>query len=103
MRKLAIATLCSASVTAWSGWIEPDNYDDCILEGMKNVKTDAAVTVITRACRRKFPEKTAEPLNGAVSDWCIRNTPTIHGSFGDYLCLQQKEGKLPHPEVKIPQ
>jgi hypothetical protein len=100
MRKLAIVAFCSVLVAACGEWLEPDNYDDCILDGMKDAKTDAAIPVITRACERKFPVKTTKPLKGVISDSCIGNTSTIHDSFGDnlsfkdYLCLKQK-GRLP--------
>jgi len=30
-------------------------YEDCILENMKGVESDAAALLIQRACRSKFP------------------------------------------------
>jgi hypothetical protein len=33
----------------------PKNYDECILENMKNVKTDQAASAVAYACDSKFP------------------------------------------------
>ena len=42
----------------------PDNYDDCIIEGMQGVTSDIAARAILVACRDKFPIASA----GGTSD-----------------------------------
>ena len=41
---------------AFSGWLGPGNYDECVLESMKGVTSDMAATAIVYSCRNKFPE-----------------------------------------------
>lgn len=38
-----------------AGWFGASNYNECVLESMKGVTSDAAAGVINRACRAKFP------------------------------------------------
>jgi len=40
----------------------PSNYEDCVLQGLKEAKTDSAVAVLMGICRSKFnkPEKTKD-------------------------------------------
>ncbi len=46
-----------------AGWFGPKNYDDCILESMKGVKSDFAAKAIYGSCRQKFPqEEVSTPL-----------------------------------------
>jgi hypothetical protein len=44
------------AVAIISIFLQPRNYDDCILENMKGVASDVAATRIRWACRNKFPE-----------------------------------------------
>lgn len=46
----------AASGAANAGLFGPDNYDECILKGMKGVVSDVAARAIQSACRNKFPE-----------------------------------------------
>jgi hypothetical protein len=55
-----------------AGLFGPSNYDDCILDGVKQAKTDLAVQAVYQSCRNKFPKavgsdnkspKVAEPCN----------------------------------------
>jgi len=41
--------------TAYAGWFEPSDYDDCILKSMKGVTSDVAARQIMRSCGQKFP------------------------------------------------
>lgn len=41
----------------YAGWFGPSNYDECILEKMKEAKTNSATFAIAAACRSKFPNK----------------------------------------------
>jgi len=44
--------------------IAHSNFEDCILETMKNVKSDAAANLIAKACRNKYPAA-SQPLPNA--------------------------------------
>jgi hypothetical protein len=46
----------SFSAYAWSPF-GPKNFDDCVLDGMKGVKSDLAAQLVYRACREKFPDQ----------------------------------------------
>ena len=51
-----------------AGATTPSDYDGCILESMKGVKSDLAAKSIIRSCRNKFPDtpnriKKIEPLS----------------------------------------
>ena len=39
-----------------AGAAAPSNYDECILESMKGVKSDLAAKSIIRSCRNIYPE-----------------------------------------------
>lgn len=41
---------------ASAGIFGPATYDDCILDGVKQAKTDLAVRAIYQSCRNKFPK-----------------------------------------------
>jgi len=36
----------------------PKNYEDCVLDGIKNAKSDQAANAVIHACSQKFPDKT---------------------------------------------
>lgn len=40
---------------AWSPF-GPNNFEDCVLEGVKDAKSDAAAQMVAQACRMKFPK-----------------------------------------------
>jgi hypothetical protein len=48
-----VMVLVSESTLA--GWFGPSNYDECLLDNMKGVASNAAAVAITQACRSKFP------------------------------------------------
>jgi len=50
---LIMIILCQS--IALAGLFGPSNMDECVLEGMKGVKSDAAAGAIYRACKSKFP------------------------------------------------
>jgi hypothetical protein len=67
---ILIAITLSGQATA--GLFGPSTYDDCILDGVKQAKTDLAVQAVYQSCRNKFPNavgsdnkspKVAEPCN----------------------------------------
>jgi hypothetical protein len=52
---LTASTILSP-VGAQAGWFGgPSDYDECILESMKGVKSDVAARAIVKSCREKFP------------------------------------------------
>ena len=40
-----------------ASWFGPDNFEDCILESIPTAKTDAAVRLVQKTCRDKFPSE----------------------------------------------
>lgn len=57
---LAVAGLLPFGL-AQAGLFGPSNYDECVLDGVKDAKTDMAARLVAQACRNKFPVKT-EPI-----------------------------------------
>jgi hypothetical protein len=49
-----IFVFCS---TANAGLFGPSNFEECILDQMKGIKSDTAANAVTYACRAKFPPK----------------------------------------------
>ena len=54
---LTISVLLSGSGVTSAGLFGPSNYEECILDGMKGVKSDLAAKAVIGACARKFPSK----------------------------------------------
>jgi hypothetical protein len=50
-----LAMIVSPSI-AFAALFGADNYNDCLLENMKGVTSNAAAGIIATACRNKFPE-----------------------------------------------
>lgn len=42
---------------SFAGWFGPSDYDECIIDGMKNVTSDVAARLIRQSCAKKFPGK----------------------------------------------
>jgi len=40
----------------YAGWFGPSNFEECILEKMKEAKSDYAAYAIATACRNEFPQ-----------------------------------------------
>lgn len=58
---LALSLLCATGV-AQAGLFGPSNYDECVLDGVKDAKTETAARMVAQACRNKFPMKTSPPV-----------------------------------------
>ena len=71
------------SNTAYASWFGPDNYEDCILEGIPTAKTDLAVQLVMSTCRDKFPSK--KKADG--KSW-NRHLDVL----GEYVCEQKLGG-----------
>ena len=74
----------SISSLSNAGLFGPDNYEDCILEGVKDAKTDLAVKLVMSACLDKFPTD-AKPST-SVKD------KQPHAVFynNDFVCKQRQ-------------
>lgn len=51
-----ILTFTLINSYAWNPF-GPKNYEDCVLDGIKNAKSDQAANAVMFACRKKFPDK----------------------------------------------
>lgn len=47
----------------YAGWFGPSNYEECILEKMKDAKSNYAAAAIAGACRKKFPPPKVKPVS----------------------------------------
>lgn len=56
MRMFFFFVLVAVSGLANAGWFGPKDYDECILEHMKDATLPAAVFAIKNSCRKKFPQ-----------------------------------------------
>jgi hypothetical protein len=52
-----IIIVCIYPSVSLGGWFGPSTYDECVLESMKGVTSDAAAGAIVRSCRAKFSGK----------------------------------------------
>lgn len=73
MKTLLIVLLLATP--AHAGWFGPSTYEECILENMKDVKSDRAAIIIHRACRNQFPEPKKEPPKRVVAP------PNVYDQF----------------------
>lgn len=63
---MLLLLLVSTNVFAWS-LFGPKDYGECVLDNMKDVKTNAAANIINRACEDKFKKGNKEKkLNECV-------------------------------------
>ena len=97
MRKYILYTLVLAlivtigfSATVKAGWLfGPSNYDECILEYMKNSQSNVAVGKIKKACRDKFyvPKKIKKPVDPNKTDWdAIEKKATARETWSKKMC-----------------
>jgi len=63
----------SSAAHAWNPF-GPNNFEDCVLDGIKNAKSDQAANAVIGACRIKFPNKTAPAPT-------INYDPPVHNLF----------------------
>ena len=50
------------SNNGYCGIIGPSNFEDCVLENIKNVKTELGIKSVHSMCRGKFPDKSNDKL-----------------------------------------
>ncbi len=83
MRKVAVLATIFLSNFVYAGWLNPKDYDECVLESMKGVTSDVAAKSIQRACSNKFPPK--EPKTEDLPQAALQK---IDASAGFGGCLQ---------------
>ncbi|MBU3713084.1 MAG: hypothetical protein FGM21_15015 [Limnohabitans sp.] len=54
------------SIVSYAGLFGPASYEECLLENVKNAKTNDAVNAIALACEMKFPAKVETPKSRSV-------------------------------------
>lgn len=47
----------------YAGWFGPSNYEECILDKMKDAKNNYAAAAIAGACGKKFPPPKVKPVS----------------------------------------
>ena len=55
---------------AHAGLFGPSTYDDCILDGVKEAKTDLAVRAVYQSCRNKFPKDLGSNKSPKLDEPC---------------------------------
>jgi len=70
MKKLIILFLLmdSTNVLAWN-MFGPSDYDECILENMKGVDSEAGANLVNKSCRNKFKNKVID--NSQQRKWTV--------------------------------
>lgn len=56
------------SINASAGLFGPSNFDECVLDGVKDAKTETAARLVAQACRNKFPLQTTPAYNEPVTN-----------------------------------
>lgn len=97
---VAVTFACLSGLTQ-AGLFGPSNYDDCVLEGVKNAKTDAAVNAVRSACYNKFPPPPELPKLKAGKNVTL-SCKVMHASGryidvavrGDDISVSAHKGKI---------
>ena len=82
--------MVSTSCFAWS-LFGPNNYDECILENMKNVNNDIATIAVKKSCRMKFKEKEVD--KSPKHNWILYHSNDESSSYYDNSTII-KNGKV---------
>jgi hypothetical protein len=101
MRKLIVFILLALTNVAFAGLFGPSNYEECVLEEMKAIKSnsDAAANAVVSACSIKFPTKTdPTPIDTAVYEtakvWGLSglddNRPTLYSLIAKITYLNSE-------------
>ena len=93
-RSLVLPIASLGAVPCSAGFFGPSSFDECILNEMKNAKTDVAAKAILFACRAKFPSKDQAPTEPSPkyetpADWRISALGT--GKWGIYEQIKKLE------------
>lgn len=87
-----------------AGFFGPSSYEECILENMKDVKSDQAAREIQRACRNKFPVPVQETIDRKRSDF--PGFPFASDTYGKrllnwYISTQEPAIRTPEEVARI--
>lgn len=88
---ISVAALFATSHSAKAGWLDslfgPQDYEDCVLDGLKGAaSTERVIGAVRQACHSKFPARRAPDGYGYVY--------TVPGGYGD--C--RVNGPVPTPK-----
>jgi hypothetical protein len=86
-----VITMGVGSSHAWSVF-GPNNYDDCVLEGLKTAKTDLAAVLVKQSCANKFKNATKtnqlEPVYDCSVVWSnntfVKGTPVNPNNYREF-------------------
>ena len=56
---------------SYAGLLGPSNYEDCVLENLKNAKTDLAVQTVYAMCSEKFQSKPTRKGHNEIPQECL--------------------------------
>lgn len=71
MKKIFVLFFLICTYTnTFAGLFGPSNFEECLLENLKNVSNSDAVNAITAACSLKFQNKNAEQKKGTGVKIC---------------------------------
>lgn len=56
---------------SYAGLLGPSNYEDCVLENLKNAKTDLAVQTVYAMCSEKFQSKPSKKGQNEIPQQCL--------------------------------
>lgn len=68
--KICFSTIFFVSLNGHAGLLGPSNYEDCVLENLKNTNTELGIQTVYMMCREKFPEKNSGKSQNGVPQPC---------------------------------
>ena len=72
MKKIFIlASLIFLVFQANGGLLGPSNYEDCVLENIKDAKTELGIQTVYMMCREKFSEKNTKKNKEEIPQTCL--------------------------------
>ena len=92
MNKLTglILFLMSTNIYAWNVF-GPKDYDECILENMKGIDSEAGANFVNKSCRNKFKTKVID--NSPQRNWTLYVTDNDANVYYDKFSIMKK-GKV---------
>lgn len=82
--------MISTNVFAWN-ILGPSNYDECILENMKGIDSEAGANFVNKSCRNKFKTKVID--NSPQRNWILYITDNDANVYYDKFSIMKK-GKV---------
>jgi len=108
-RKLLVVPICLVSLAGCDRLFGPTTYEDCIVESMQGVTSDAAAKLIAVSCRKKFPERNRiddisllpsviNALNGHASAYGNTFSGTLYNGDKEWVVTQITVVLQPKPK-----